>query len=73
MSREQRINQILNFLNQQTEGVLISEVGRAVGLKVTPYLRSLLERMEDNGYIYVQWAMHPQYGWSRYYLAVAEG
>lgn len=72
MSKRQRRTQIMEFLYAQTETVLISEIGKGVGLKVTPYLRALLDSLEMDGEIYVQWAMHPQYGWSRFYAAVRE-
>lgn len=70
MTPDERKQMIIDWLTASRDAHLISEVGRGVGLRVTPYLRSLLADLVDSGWVYARMAMHPRYGWSRFYQIV---
>lgn len=53
MSRKERKNQLIELLYNATEYMTITEMGRGIGLKRTPYLLSLLSELETDGWICV--------------------
>jgi hypothetical protein len=67
VSREERMEAIVKFLETCLWSVTVGEIGRGVGLKRTPYLTGMIAELVESGKVSHEQAIHPKYGPTRFY------
>lgn len=72
-SAAERRAEIIAFLLTCSWSMTVGEVGKAIGLKRSPYLIGLLMGMVENGDISMETAEHPKYGLTRYFWVERTG
>jgi hypothetical protein len=72
MTREKRVELILEFLATIVWPLTMREVGQGVGLRKTPYLKSLLDSMVSDGTVLTEWVREPR-GYTQYFWINREG